>query len=147
MVDLQVFGALDGRLNDGLEGAPDGELDGGLDGALDGGLDGGLDGTLDDGLDGALDGELDGGLDGGFGGTFDCALNGGLDGSLGDLMVVLMVHLILHLQGSNLTLFSDGACRVRRLKNLGARPKIPVPGYISGLALNRFWPVPAGHRA
>ena len=49
----------------------------------------------------------------------------------------------MYIQGSNGFLAS--ACRAPRLKDLGARHKIPVPGYKSGLKLNRFWPVPAGH--
>ena len=49
--------------------------------------------------------------------------------------------------GLELNRFLAGACRAPRLKNLGARLRIPVPGYMSDIEINRFWPVPIGHRA
>ena len=125
-------------LNDGPEGALNGELDGGLDGALEGGLDGGLDGALDDGLNGALEGKLNGELDDRLGGTFNCALNGGLDDSLGALDGRLDGALDIALAWLKLNFFQTGACRARRLKNLGGQPKTTVPGYISELALIKF---------
>ena len=41
--------------------------------------------------------------------------------------------------GLELKRFLTGACRAPRLRNLGARPKIPVPKYISGPQLKLFW--------
>ena len=43
-----------------------------------------------------------------------------------------------NISGLELNRFLAGACRAPRLKNLGARPKIPVPGYILGLQLKPF---------
>ena len=40
--------------------------------------------------------------------------------------------------GLELNRFLAGACRAPRLKNLGAWPNIPVPGYLSGLPTNPF---------
>ena len=49
-----------------------------------------------------------------------------------------LTDLLLVLGGLELNRVLAGACRAPRLKNLGARPKISVPGYKSVLKFSRF---------